>query len=157
MKAVGRRIRMSSKKANIVADLVRTKRVTDALNTLKFTNKRAADSLYKIVLSAKSNAEKNFEQDAEKLYIKEIIVNEGPTYKRWNPVSRGRAHPIRKRTCHITVTLSVEEVVAPKEQEEAPKAEKAAKKQEKDDKPKKKTTPKKEEVKKKDSNTNTKK
>jgi len=103
MKAILKRARISPQKVNLVADLVRNKKVKDALDILKFTPKKAAMYLYKTIKSAASNAEKNFNQDIEKLYIKEIVVNQGTVYKRFIPVSKGRAHPILKKTCHITV------------------------------------------------------
>lgn len=103
-----RRIRISSKKANLVAGMVRGMPVNKALNTLKFTPKKAADILYKAIQSAASNAENNFKQNPDTLIVKEIIVNEGTTYKRFQPVSRGRAHPILKRTTHITVKVETD-------------------------------------------------
>jgi len=106
MKAKLRQIRISPKKANLVAALVRNKKVIEAIDTLKFTPKKAAPILRKLIESATANAENNFKQKRENLYIKEIIVTKGPTYKRSNPISRGRAHPILKRTAHITVKIS---------------------------------------------------
>ncbi len=103
MKAILRNIRISSKKMNLVAGLVRRKTVADALPILKFTPKKAAAILYKVVQSAADNAVKNFNQDKSTLYIKEIIVNEGVTMKRFKPASKGRAHPILKRSAIITV------------------------------------------------------
>lgn len=85
--------------------MVRRKPAKEALDILEFTPKRAAHYLYKVIQSAVSNAEHNFKQDPETLIIKEILVNDGPTYKRFQPVSRGRAHPILKRTAHITVKI----------------------------------------------------
>ncbi|MBD3360343.1 50S ribosomal protein L22 [Candidatus Peregrinibacteria bacterium] len=105
MKAVLRRIRISPKKANLVAALVRKRKVSEALDILEFTPKRAAKILKKVIKSATANAKTNFKQDEENLMIKEIIVTEGPTYRRSIPVSRGRVHPILKRTSHITVKV----------------------------------------------------
>jgi large subunit ribosomal protein L22 len=113
MKAILRNVRISPKKANLVAGLVRGAMVKDALNQLKFTPKKGADILYKVVASAASNAENNFKQNAEKLYIKEIVVNKGATMKRGVSVSRGRTHPILKRTSHITVQVDVKAPAAP--------------------------------------------
>ncbi len=107
MKAILRNIRISPKKANLVAGLVRGANVDDALSQLKFTPKKAANVLYKVIQSAASNAENNFKQDRSKLYVKEIVVTKGPTYKRGQSVSRGRMHPILKRTSHITVYVDV--------------------------------------------------
>ena len=109
-----RKILISSKKANLVAGIVRGMPVNKALDTLKFTPKKAAEILYQVILSARSNAENNFKQDPETLIIKEIIVNEGTTYKRFQPVSRGRAHPILKRTTHITVKVEADPNLAKK-------------------------------------------
>lgn len=103
-----RKIRISPKKANLIAEMVRNKTVTHALTLLKFTPKRAAKVLYKVINSARANAENNFKQETGSLMIKEIIVNEGPTYKRFQPVSRGRSHPILKRTSHITVKVEAD-------------------------------------------------
>ncbi len=116
MKAILRQVRISPKKANLVAALVRTKPVTEAVAILKFTPKKAAPILKKVIESAAANAENNLKQKKESLYIREIIVTEGPTYKRRIPISRGRAHPLLKRTSHITVELEqrLEEKTAPK-------------------------------------------
>lgn len=117
MKAHLRQTRISSKKANLVADLVRNMKASDAVNVLKFTPKKAAPLLKKLLESAMANAEHNSKQDKTTLYIKEIIVTEGPTYKRRVMVSRGRAHPLLKRTSHITIKLEAKA--------ETPKAKKA--------------------------------
>lgn len=111
MKAVLRQVRISPKKANLVAELVRRKKVTDAIDTLRFTPKKAARIIRKIIESAAANAETNFKQNKDLLYIKEIIVTEGPTYKRSLPISKGRVHPILKRTSHITVKVEAVETI----------------------------------------------
>lgn len=107
MKAILRQIRIAPKKFNLVAALVRTKKVEDAVNILKFTPKKSARALRKLIESAAANAENNFKQKKSDLYIKEIIVNGGPTLKRSIPISRGRANPILKRTSNIIVKLDV--------------------------------------------------
>lgn len=107
MKAIRRYLRVSSKKVNLVADLVRGKPVETAINFLRFTPKKSAKPLMEAIKSATANAEQNFKQDPKKLYISKIIVNEGSTLKRFRPVSRGRSHPILKRTSHITVEVAV--------------------------------------------------
>ncbi|EKD47754.1 MAG: hypothetical protein ACD_65C00302G0002 [uncultured bacterium] len=113
MQAVLRQTRISPKKANLVAGLVRGKNVEDALAILKFTPKKGAGILAKVVKSAAANAENNFKQDKNSLFIKEIIVNEGITYKRSLPCSRGRMHPILKRNSHITVKLDAKADLKP--------------------------------------------
>lgn len=105
MKAILRQVRISSKKAALVADLVRNKKAEDAINILKFTTKKAAPLIRKVIESAMANAENNFKQDKNNLFIKEIVVTEGTTYKRGIHISRGRSHPILKRTAHISVSL----------------------------------------------------
>ena len=147
MKAVLRTIRISPKKANLVAGMVRGKKVTEALALLKFMPKKGADIIYKVVLSAASNAKNNFKQNMDDLIITRLLVTKGPTYKRSLPISRGRVHPIRKRTSHITVEVGLPEGMKPtpvkKEEakkEESPKAEKAVKKTVKKAAPKKTTT-----------------
>jgi large subunit ribosomal protein L22 len=107
MKAILRQIRIAPKKANLVAELARNHKAVEAVQILKFTPKRGAKILKKVIESAMANAKSNFKQNVNDLFIKEIVVTEGTTYKRSMPVSRGRSHPIMKRTSHITVKLGV--------------------------------------------------
>lgn len=107
MKAIRRYLRISPKKVNLVADLIRGKGVESAINFLQFTPKKSARPLMQVLKSAVSNAEQNFKQNRGNLYVSKIIVNEGSTLKRSRPVSRGRSHPIRKRTSHIIVEVAV--------------------------------------------------
>jgi large subunit ribosomal protein L22 len=112
MKAVLRNVRISPKKANLVAGLVRGAMVKDALNQLKFTPKKAADILYKVIASASANAVTNFKQNQDSLYVKEIVVTKGPAYRRGRSISKGRVHPILKKTSIITVYVDVKAPVA---------------------------------------------
>lgn len=112
MKAIAKHLRISSKKANLIAGLVRKKNAVEALDILKFTPKKGAQMLYKVLHSAMANAEKNFKQDKNALIVKEIVVTEGRTLKRSVPVSRGRVHPRKKRSAHITVTVGIDEATA---------------------------------------------
>lgn len=107
MKSILRYTRISPKKANLIAGMVRRMDAKKAMDTLKFTNKKGADILYKVVASAVANAKNNFKQKEDHLIVEEIVVTKGPTLKRHVPVSRGRAHPILKRTSHITVKLGL--------------------------------------------------
>jgi large subunit ribosomal protein L22 len=136
-----RRVRISPKKANLVAGMVRNMPVQDALAILKHTPKKGAKILYKVIASASANAENNFKQNAESLVVQEIVVTQGPTFKRWNPVSRGRAHPILKRTSHITVKVESDPRLL---MADAPQPKKEAKKEEKAEATPKKETAKKE-------------
>ncbi|MCK9186165.1 50S ribosomal protein L22 [Candidatus Gracilibacteria bacterium] len=105
MKATIRQIRITSKKLNLVAQLVREKMVKEALDILRFTPKKGAKILYKAINSAAANAVENNKQKLEDLTVKEIIVTEGTTFKRSVPISRGRMHPILKRNAHVTVKV----------------------------------------------------
>ncbi|HZJ85006.1 MAG TPA: 50S ribosomal protein L22 [Syntrophomonadaceae bacterium] len=109
-RAVARYLRISPFKARQVADLVRGKNVDEAIGILRYTNKRSAPLISKIVQSAIANAEHNFDMDSDDLFISEIMVNEGPTMKRMRPRAYGRADIRRHRTSHITVVLREREV-----------------------------------------------
>lgn len=113
MKAILRNIRISPKKVNLTASFVRGKMVETALDFLKFTPKKSAKPLMQTIRSATANAEQNFKQQRKNLYVNKIVINEGTTLKRHRPVSRGRAHPILKRTSHIIVELGVKTEKAP--------------------------------------------
>ncbi len=107
MKANGKNIRISPKKLRVVAEIIRGQKAEEALGFLKFAPKKWAGILYKILHSAISNAENNDSQKASDLYISSLIINKGLVYKRSNPVSRGRAHKILKRTSNIALELQV--------------------------------------------------
>ena len=104
-KAVARNIRISPQKARLVADLVRGKDVELAINTLRFMPKKGARIIRKLVESALANAGQNEAIDVDTLYVKTIFVDGGPTLKRIQPRSMGRANRILKRSSHITVVL----------------------------------------------------
>jgi len=96
--------RISARKARLIIDLIRGRDVQEALNILKFTPNRAAGMISKVLTSAVANANEA-EADVEDLVVAEAFVNEGPSMKRWQEKDRGRAHPILKRTSHITVVV----------------------------------------------------
>jgi large subunit ribosomal protein L22 len=96
--------RQSPRKVRLVANSLRGKKVNDVLDTLPFLAKRSADPLAKLIRSAVANA-KNLSIETDSLIIKEIRVDGGKILYRRQPASRGRAHPIRKRTSHISVVL----------------------------------------------------
>jgi len=89
----------------LVADLVRGKRSEEALNILNFTKKAAAKILIKLLKSAIANATQKKTVDIDRLYVKQIMVDQGPTMKRFQPRALGRATTIRKRTSHINIVL----------------------------------------------------
>ncbi|MFW5972075.1 MAG: 50S ribosomal protein L22 [Bacillota bacterium] len=107
-KAHAKHIRISSRKARQVMDLIRGKDVGEAIGILKNTPKKASKLIEKVLDSAVANAENNNGMIADELYIKEAYVNEGPTMKRWRPRAQGMASPIRKRMSHISIILSDE-------------------------------------------------
>jgi large subunit ribosomal protein L22 len=106
MKAILKGIRASSKKVNVVAGLIRGMGVVEALNVLKFTAKKSARILYKVLHSAVSNAEKNDNKKRENLIVGEVIITKGPFLKRFLPSTRGRALKLNKPTAHITIKLA---------------------------------------------------
>lgn len=105
-RAVAKYLRLSAQKARLSADLVRGKRVEEALNILTHTPKLGAKAVSKVVRSALANAGQNKSIDVDTLVIKTIFINQGPTLKRFRAKPMGRAGRIRKRSCHITVVLS---------------------------------------------------
>ncbi len=136
MKASITNVRISPKKANLVAGLIRGKKATEALAQLKFTPKKGADILFKLITSAVANATVK-KQKKESLFIKALIVNKGVTYKRGIAVSRGRYHPLKKRNSNISVEMGIltdtsasegKEEKATKAKAEPEKTEKAEKK-----------------------------
>lgn len=104
-RAVARYLRISPYKVRIVLDLIRGKSVAEALNILRFTPKRAAGVVAKVVKSAAANATNNFDMDEDRLYVAETYADQGPVMKRFQARARGQAFPIMKRTSHITVVV----------------------------------------------------
>lgn len=105
-RAVLRYLRMSPRKVRPVADLVRGRSVEEALGVLSVTPRAAAQPLAKLIRSALANAMQMGEGvEADRLYVKRITVDQGPTLRRYRPRAMGRVGIIRKRTSHITVVL----------------------------------------------------
>ena len=105
-KAVVRGVRLSADKGRLVADLVRGKKVDQALNILMFTQKKAAGIVKKALDSAIANAEHNDGADIDELFVKSIYVEQGTTLKRFTARAKGRGNRIVKRNSHITVTVA---------------------------------------------------
>mgnify|MGYP000117587655 FL=1 len=108
-RAQAKMVRISSRKVKLVIDLIRGKKVGEAIAILKLTPKAASPVVEKILMSAIANADHNFNMDVEKLFVKETFVGEGPTLKRFRPRAQGRASQILKRTSHITVIVAEKE------------------------------------------------
>jgi large subunit ribosomal protein L22 len=106
VRAEARWVRISPRKARLVAEHIRGRSVPEARAVLAFTSREAARAIEKVLHSAVSNAEANHGLAEEGLYIKAAYVDGGPVLKRWRARARGRVARIRKRTCHITVLLA---------------------------------------------------
>jgi large subunit ribosomal protein L22 len=105
VRAVAKYIRMSPQKVRLVVDLVRGKKVAEAKQILLFTRKYAAGHVSKVLDSALANAKQNPNIDENILFVKEVLVDQGPSLKRWRARAQGRAVAIKKRMSHITVVL----------------------------------------------------
>lgn len=97
---------IAARKSRLVADQIRGLPVDKALNILRFSDKKAAGLMKKVLLSAIANAEHNEAADVDDLTVSTVYVDEGPAQKRLRPRAKGRANRILKRTCHITVKVS---------------------------------------------------
>ena len=100
---------LSAQKGRLVADMIRNSKVSTALNVLRFTPKKGAGLMLKILESAIANAENNNGLDIDELKVSAICVDEAATLKRVSPRAKGRANRISKRSCHITIIVSDEE------------------------------------------------
>ena len=123
VRAQAKYVRMSPRKARLVAEHIRGRSVPEARAVLAFTSREAAGALDKVLQSAVSNAEANHGLAEDGLYIKAAYVDAGPVLKRWRARARGRVARIRKRTCHITVLLAETSNGAAVAIPEAPQAE----------------------------------
>jgi len=115
--ALARHVRMSPQKARLVMDLIRGQKAQDALQTLKYTPKRSAKHIEKVLRSAIANAERKADDsgspvDVDQLYVSQCFVNEGPRWKRLRPAPMGRAFRYQKRTAHLWVGVAEHHVAA---------------------------------------------
>jgi ribosomal protein L22 len=109
VRASARYVRVAPRKARLIADQVRGLHIEQARALLQFSARGAARDIQKLIESAAANAENNHELVADEMKITEILVNEGPTLRRYRPRALGRATKINKRTSHISVALTPEE------------------------------------------------
>ena len=107
-RAVLKYLRIAPRKVRVVANELKGRYVGEALGILKFVNRRAARPLSKVIKSALDNAKQKGASNLDDFYIKELMVDEGPTWKRYLPRAMGRATRIRKRTSHVKVVVSDE-------------------------------------------------
>ena len=109
-RAEAKYMRVSPQKVRLVLDLIKGRRVEDAMNTLAFTKKGCASDLHKLLRSALENAnylsqEKGLDVDVDRLYVKRAVANEGPRFKRIRPAPMGRAFRYQRRMSHIEIAL----------------------------------------------------
>ena len=123
VRAQAKWVRTSARKARVVAEHIRGRSVPEARAVLAFTPRAAARDLERVLASAVANAESrdDLRWKGEELYVASVLVDEGPTLKRWRARARGRVARIKKRTCHITVTLAQANVEAPTKAESSRK------------------------------------
>jgi large subunit ribosomal protein L22 len=106
-RALAKHVRLSPQKARLVIDLIRGKDAGDALSLLRFTRKRAAKPIEKVLRSAIANAEQKSETlDVDRLYVKHAAVNEGSRWRRIRPAPYGRAYTYKHRTSHIEIAVA---------------------------------------------------
>ena len=108
-KAILRRFRQSPRKVRMVADMIRGRKVEEALSILKFQPRKAARMLSKVLTSAIANATENEKADSDKLVVTKVLIDGGPVQKRWMARSMGRANRINARTSHVTVVVDIPE------------------------------------------------
>lgn len=107
VKAFAREVHVSPRKARLVANLVKGLPIGEALTQLQFLVKKPAGPIKKLLDSAVANASHNFQIEADRLFVKNITVDGGAVFKRFEPRAQGRAFPVRKRTSHISLILGV--------------------------------------------------
>lgn len=115
IKAEQKNTRQPSRKVRLVVDVIKKMSVVDAINQLAVMNRKSSLLVLKVLRQAIANATNNFGLAINDLEIDKILVNDGPALKRWRAVSRGRAHTILKRTCHVRVDLRTKKEVKPVE------------------------------------------
>ncbi len=109
-KAIAKYVRISPLKVNFICKEIRGKQVDEALAILKFTPKKGARILEKVLNSAIANAEHNFGLDRENLFVSQAYANNAPVMKRWRPKAKGMAYPILKRSSHVGVIVEEREL-----------------------------------------------
>ncbi len=108
-KAIAKYVRMSPRKARLVANLIKGKDIQEAEAILRYTPNKAAKVIQKVLLSATANAENNLELNRENLVVKSAIIDQGPSIKRIKPRAQGRADRMVHRTSHVTVVVAERE------------------------------------------------
>lgn len=102
-------VRTAPRKIRLIGDMIRGKDVEEATNLLRFTPKRAARLVEKVLKTAVANAENSGNMDTDNLFVSTVYVDQGPTLKRWRARAMGRAVMIRRKTSHLTIVLKERE------------------------------------------------
>jgi len=115
IKAVNKNVRSGSRKANLILNFIKGKKVDVAIRDLEFTRKRVAEDIKKTVKSAIANAENNYQYDIDNLYVKEAYIGKSIVMKRFRPRAKGRASAIKKPFSRVTIILGEKKTELKKE------------------------------------------
>tara|TARA_B000000460_G_scaffold223937_1_gene177334 strand:+ start:393 stop:770 length:378 start_codon:yes stop_codon:yes gene_type:complete len=115
IKAVNKNVRSGSRKANLILNFIKGKKVDVAIRDLEFTRKKVAEDIKKTVKSAIANAENNYQYDIDNLYVKEAYIGKSIVMKRFRPRAKGRASPIKKPFSRVTIILEEKKTELKKE------------------------------------------
>ncbi len=115
IKAVNKNVRSASRKANLILNFIKGKKVDVAIRDLEFTRKKVAEDIKKTVKSAIANAENNYQYDIDNLYVKEAYIGKSIVMKRFRPRAKGRASPIKKPFSRVTIILEEKKTELKKE------------------------------------------
>jgi large subunit ribosomal protein L22 len=115
IKAVNKNVRSGSRKANLILNFIKGKKVDVAIRDLEFTRKKVAEDIKKTVKSAIANAENNYQYDIDNLYVKEAYIGKSIVMKRFRPRAKGRASPIKKPFSKVTIILEEKKTELKKE------------------------------------------
>jgi large subunit ribosomal protein L22 len=111
VRASVKNVRVSPRKARLVVDAVRGKRVPEAIAIARFLPQKTANDVERLLKSVAANAENNYDLDPEELWVKAIYADDGPTFRRFKARARGRVGRIQRRTCHITLVAEDREEI----------------------------------------------
>jgi large subunit ribosomal protein L22 len=115
IKAVNKNVRSGSRKANLILNFIKGKKVDVAIRDLEFTRKKVAEDIKKTVKSAIANAENNYQYDIDNLYVKEAYIGKSIVMKRFRPRAKGKASPIKKPFSRVTIILEEKKTELKKE------------------------------------------
>mgnify|MGYP000847673943 CR=1 FL=1 len=115
IKAVNKNVRSGSRKANLILNFIKGKKVDVAIRDLEFTRKKVAEDIKKTVKSAIANAENNYQYDIDNLYVKEAYIGKSIVMKRFRPRAKGRASAIKKPFSRVTIILEEKKTELKKE------------------------------------------